>query len=145
MEIILQLHSYWAYITLAILVATVLSSLLNFYSKNIFYKKDLRLALFTLIVVHIQLLLGIAWYFMSPAYKHLKEIGMGAAMKDSLTRLLTVEHPLMMIIAIVLITIGFSKHKKKENDTSKFKTISIYYGIALLFILSRIPWGQWFE
>ena len=145
MEIVLQLHSYWAYLTLAVLLATVVSSMLSFFSKNNFYKKDLRMALFTLIVMFIQLFLGLAWYFMSPAYKHLKEIGMGAAMKDSPTRLLTVEHPLMMITAIVLVIIGFSKHKKKESASGKFKTISIYYGIALLFVLSRIPWTQWFE
>ncbi|HIP48342.1 MAG TPA: hypothetical protein EYG92_05180 [Lutibacter sp.] len=145
MEIVLQLHSYWAYLTLAVLLATVVSSILSFFSKNNFYQKDVRLALFALIAMHIQLLLGLAWYFMSPAYKHLKEIGMGAAMKDSLTRLITVEHPLMMIIAIVLVTIGFSKHKKKESASDKFKTISIYYGIALLFVLTRIPWTQWFE
>lgn len=64
-------------------------------------------------------------------------------MKDAQTRLLTVEHPLMMILAIVFITIGFSKHKKKEKASEKFKTIAIYYGIALVLVLSRLPWQQW--
>ena len=134
---ILNLHSYWSYVTLAVVLATVINSLLNLWSKNNFYAKDLRIALFALIVSHIQLLIGLAWYFMSPSYKHMKEIGMGAAMKDSLTRLLT--------LAIILITIGFSKHKKKQKATAKFKTLAIYYGIALILMLSRIPWEQWFE
>ena len=142
---ILQIHSYWAYLTLLLLLIAVVSTLLNFFSKNNFYTKDLRIALFTLIVAHIQLLIGFAWYFMSPAYKHLKEIGMGEAMKDPQTRLLTVEHPLVMIIAVVLITIGFSKHKKKEKASEKFKTIAIYYGIALVLVLSRLPWQQWLD
>jgi hypothetical protein len=51
----------------------------------------------------------------------------------------------MMILAIILITIGFSKHKKQTTDKGKFKTIMLYYGIALLFVLSRIPWGNWFS
>ena len=59
-------------------------------------------------------------------------------------RMMVVEHPLMMILAIVLITMGFSKHKKQTTDNAKFKTIFMYYGIALLFVLSRIPWNQWF-
>lgn len=142
---ILQIHSYWAFLTLAMLLIAVLNAIFGLFSKNNFYSKDLRISLFTLIIAHIQLLLGLAWYFMSPAYKHVKEIGMGAAMKDSHLRLLAVEHPLMMILAIVLITIGFSKHKKKESPSAKFKTIAIYYGIALLFVLSRIPWQQWFQ
>ncbi|MCK5637789.1 MAG: hypothetical protein KAH67_03700, partial [Flavobacteriaceae bacterium] len=70
--------------------------------------------------------------------------GMGASMKDAVVRLFAVEHPLMMILAIVLITIGFSKHKNKSTDKAKFKTITIFYGIALLFVLSKIPWSQWF-
>ena len=48
------------------------------------------------------------------------------------------------IIAIALITIGFSKHKKKDNSISKFKTIAIFYTIALILILAVIPWNLWF-
>lgn len=136
-----MIHSYWAYLVLALLLATVLNALLA--QKKEFKDKDLRLALFTLIVSHIQLLIGFAWYFMSPTYKHLKSNGMGATMKDSASRLLAVEHPIMMILAIVFITIGFSKHKKQITDAAKFKTLLIWYGLALLFVLSRIPWSQW--
>ena len=142
---ILQLHSYWAYLTLGILLVAVINAILNLVSKNNYYTKDLRIALFTIIFTHIQLLIGLSWYFMSPAYQSLKDLGMGTAMKDSHLRLLTVEHPLIMIIAAILITIGFTKHKKREKATSKFKTIAIYYGIALLLMLSRLPWEQWFE
>lgn len=142
---ILQLHSYWAYITLLAVLVAVISALLGLWSKNKFYSKDLRIALFSLIAVHIQLLIGLAWYFMSPSYQFLKENGMAAAMKDGLVRLHAVEHPLVMILATILITIGFSKHKKKEKSVAKFKTLVIYYGIALVLILSRLPWQQWFD
>jgi len=111
--------------------------------KRSFTDKDLRISLFTLIVMHIQLLIGLGWYFMSPWFKALKEVGMGEAMKDAQLRLFAVEHPTMMILAIVFITIGWSKHKKKTTDTSKFKTIMIFYGIGLFFVLTRMPWRQW--
>ena len=65
-------------------------------------------------------------------------------MKDAGVRLLALEHPLTMIIAIVLITIGWSKHKKQVKSQAKFKIFAIFYGIALLLILSRIPWSNWF-
>ncbi len=142
---ILQLHSYWAYITLLAVLAAFINSLYGFWKKSNFDNKDLRLPLFGLIATHIQLVLGLAWYFMSPSYKFLKVNGMGEAMKDSIVRLHTIEHPLVVILATVLITIGFSKHKNKENAKSKFKTLTIYYGIALLLILSRLPWQQWFD
>jgi len=138
-----MVHSYWAYLVLALLLFTVINALLS--AKKEYKDKDLRLGLFTLIVSHIQLVIGLGWYFMSPAFKHFKEDGMGATMKDASARLLTVEHPIMMILAIIFITIGFSKHKKQTTDAAKFKTILMWYGLALLVILSRIPWGQWFN
>jgi hypothetical protein len=48
-----------------------------------------------------------------------------------------------MILAIALITIGWSKHKKRTADIAKFKTFVVFYGLALLLILSRIPWNNW--
>lgn len=136
------IHSYWAYIVLAILIFTVVNAIIGHTQKKEFKDKDLRLGLFTLIVSHIQLLIGLAWYFMSPWYKALKEDA-ASVMGDKSLRLLAVEHPITMILAIVLITIGWSKHKKKTEDTAKFKTFTIFYGLALLLILSRIPWSNW--
>ena len=138
-----EIHSYWAYLVLAILIFAVINAFIGFTQKKQFTDKDLRIGLFTLIVSHIQLLIGLGWYFMSPWYKALKDNG-GEVMSDKATRLLAIEHPIMMILAIVLITIGWSKHKKKTTDSSKFKTFAIFYGLALLLILSRIPWNNWF-
>lgn len=135
----LTLHSYWAYLVLTLLVIAVVNSFSGLTSKSTYKAKDRKIALFALIVAHIQLILGLGWYFMSPWYHALKENGMG----DAETRLMAVEHPLVMIIAITLITIGFSKHKKKSDDGGKFKTLAIFYTIALILILSRIPWNNW--
>ena len=60
-------------------------------------------------------------------------------------RLLALEHPLINIVAVVLITIGWSRHKKFLEGSKKFRSIAIFYGLGLLLILSRIPWGQWFN
>ena len=138
-----QIHSYWAYLAILILLIAVVNAVIGLTQKKEFKDKDLRISLFTLIVMHIQLLIGLGWYFMSPWYKAMKEVGMGETMKDAALRLQAVEHPLMMILAIVLITMGWSKHKKKTTDNGKFKTIAIFYGIGLLFVLSRIPWSLW--
>jgi heme A synthase len=139
-----MVHSGWAYIALIIIIYAVFNAVKGLSSKKEFTDKDLRISLFTLIVFHIQLIIGLIAYFTSAQFSFLIENGMGAAMKDSGIRLLVVEHPLMMILAVIIITIGFSKHKKKTTDNAKFKTIAIYYGIALLFVLSKIPWSQWF-
>jgi hypothetical protein len=65
-------------------------------------------------------------------------------MSDKAIRLTSLEHPLINIIAIALITIGWSKHKKAADSQAKFKSIFLFYGLGLLLILSRIPWSLWF-
>ena len=138
------IHSYWAYIVVIVLMYAVMKAILGYTQKKKFTDKDLRIGRFALIVSHIQLLIGLAWYFMSPWYKALKSDA-GAVMSDTATRLLAVEHPTVMILAIVLITIGWSKHKRKIEDVAKFKMFAIFYGIGLLLMLSRIPWNHWFS
>lgn len=142
---VLHLHSFWAYLVLGMLLITVINSIAGLSGKRDFIDKDFRLALFSLIVTHIQLLIGLVLWVVSPlGIKSITGNGMGEVMKDSVLRLNAVEHPLMMIIAVVLITIGFSKHKKKPTANAKFKTITIFYILALVVVLSRIPWNQWF-
>jgi len=93
---------------------------------------------------HIQLLIGLILFFTSDnGLKAIQTLGMSGL--NSAARLLAVEHPFINIIALALITIGWSRHKKKTDDTAKFKSISVFYGLGLILILSRIPWGQWFN
>ena len=138
-----MLHSGWAYITLLVLIFAVVNVLIGLTSKKEFKDKDLRISLFTLIVTHLQLIIGFIAFFVSAQFTYVLDNGMGAAMKEPEIRLFVLEHPLMMILAIAAITVGFSKHKRQTTDNSKFKTIAVYYGIALIFVLSRIPWSQW--
>ena len=138
-----MLHSGWAYITLIILIVAVVNAIIGLTSKKEFKDKDLRISLFTLIIAHLQLIIGFITYFVSAQFAYVLDNGMGAAMKEPEIRLFVIEHPLMMILAIVLITMGFSKHKKQNTDKGKFKTVALYYGIALIFVLIRIPWSQW--
>lgn len=140
-----MIHSYWAYIVLIVLIFAVINAFLGLKANKKFEAKDLRISLFALIASHIQLLLGFVAYYLSSFYETMRGVGMGEVMKNSDLRKVLVEHPLVGIIAITLITIGFSKHKKKTTDASKFKTIAIFYTIALILILSRIPWDLWFS
>lgn len=142
-EFIQKFHSGWAYLALLLLVVAVINSLIGMFSKKEFTAKDRKIALFGLIGIHTQLLIGLILYFVSAnGFQMIKTVGMGGLTTES--RLLALEHPLINIIAIALITVGWSKHKKLTTSESKFKTFSIFYGLGLLLILSRIPWSMWF-
>jgi hypothetical protein len=143
-EFIQKFHSGWAYLALLLLVVAVVNSLLGLTGKKEFTAKDRKIALFGLIGTHTQLLIGLILYFVSQkGFSGIGALGMGEVMKNAALRLTVVEHPLINIVAIVLITIGWSKHKKQIASESKFKTFAIFYGLGLVLILSRIPWSMW--
>jgi len=136
-------HSYWAYLVLFSLFLAVINSLIGFYSNKNFSQKDRKISLFGLVSSHIQLLLAMFLYFLSPYYNTMKEIGIVEVMKNSALRLYCIEHPFINLTAIILITIGWSKHKTRTTDKAKFKSIWLLYLIALLLLLSRIPYNAW--
>ena len=144
-ETIQTIHSYIAYVALIILILAVFNAIIGLFGNKMFTpEKDFRLSLFALILSHIMLLIGLVLFFVSPSgLNAIQELGMGGL--NSASRLLAVEHPFTNIIAIVLITVGWSRHKKVLEGKKKFKSIAIFYGIGLLLILSRIPYGQWFN
>ena len=145
MQILRNLHSYLAYVVLFILIIAVINAFLGWLGKKEFrFEKDLRVSLFALILTHIQLLIGLVLYFVSASgLNAIKTLGMGGM--NAAARLLAVEHPFTNILAVALITIGWSRHKKTTDSTVKFKRIAIFYGIALALLLYMIPWGQWFN
>lgn len=138
-DFIQKLHSGWAYLVLLFLVIAIVNSAVGFSAKKEFTAKDRKIALLGLIATHLQLVIGLLVYFVSP-------LGASALgeMKNAALRLTSLEHPLINIIAIVLITIGWSKHKRTQDSTAKFKSIAVFYALGLLLILSRIPWALWF-
>jgi hypothetical protein len=91
---------------------------------------------------HAQLLVGIVLYITSPAVDAALANGFGAAMKDSYSRLIVLEHITINIIAIALIQVGRTLSKKATDAVTKHKRSLIFFSIGLIMILSRIPWGH---
>jgi hypothetical protein len=133
-----KFHSGWAYLALLLLFVAVINSLIGLLTKKEFKAQDKKIALFALIATHIQLLVGLILYFVSP----LGKASLGN-MKDAALRLTSLEHPLINVVAIILITIGWSKHKKGLTSEAKFKPLSMLYAAGLILILARIPWSLW--
>ena len=138
-----NIHSYWAYLVLLVLILGILNAIVGKIKGKDFESRDLRLSLFGLIFSHIQLLIGLILYFVSPWFDQWSNLGMGGVMKDAQARLYLVEHPFTNILAIVLITMGWSLHKRQSDPGKKFLRIALFYGLGLLLLLSRIPWDTW--
>lgn len=135
-----HLHSGLAYLLLAAMLLSILVVLVAAMRKSPFTDKIRKVALVGLISAHLQLIIGLVLYFISPlGFPSLS----GEVMKDSLARLYALEHPLTMIIAIILITVGYSRAKRMTEDRKKYNSILIFYVLGLLLILLRIPWHAW--
>ena len=137
-----HLHSFLPYLLLIVLLFAFVKSVIAYRGKHPHTEGHRKNGLILLILAHTQFLIGGILYFVSPmSTSGLNDVGL--AMKDSTLRLYTLEHPLMMILAIVLITMAYSKSKKDISCHLKHKIKCIYFGLALVLILSRIPWSVW--
>lgn len=138
---LLHLHSYLPYIFLPLLIISLLTFWIKGGRKAEFVKSDKLLALFTLIFSHLQLVFGLLLYFIGPkGFQYLSQDGF---MKDATARFYGVEHISIMIIAIILITMGYSGAKRRTESSAKFRRLAIFYSIGAVLILSRIPWEAW--
>jgi hypothetical protein len=131
-QILFRTHSGLRYLVLLMLVVVIVKSLMGLIGKKPFEKTDNLLSLVLLISTHIQFLVGLILYFLSPAVK----LGEGA-MSDSY-RYWTVEHVTMMLLAVVLITVGRSTSKKLTEPAAKHKRLFLLNAIALLIIIAAI-------
>ena len=140
-QLLKNTHSLTAYIVLVVLCFAVINALLGVWQKRKYSKKDLRINLFALIFTHLQVTLGLILSFVTPLFQSWSAMGAGV-MKDAYLRKMLVEHP-FGIVAVTLITIGWSLHKKQKTDVGAFKRILIFYSIGLLLILGVLPWKTW--
>ncbi len=137
--LLLFLHSAIRWVVLVTILYTLVRSYRGWLNNMPFTKSDNILRVTTLSVVHIQVCIGVALYATSPVIRFFYE-NFKHAVHDKDFRFFGMEHSLMMLIAAVLITIGSVRAKKKTADQQKFKTLAIYFTIALLIIVSSIPW-----
>jgi hypothetical protein len=130
-------HSGLRWVALLLLLITIIKAFSGMSGNKVFTAGDKKLALFTLISMHTQLLLGLALYIIMVTRSG---FDFGASMKDPLMRFFSVEHITGMIIAIALITIGNARSKRAITDKAKFKSLAIFFTIGLIIILAMIPW-----
>ncbi|MCC7533695.1 MAG: hypothetical protein IT246_07105 [Bacteroidia bacterium] len=138
----LHLHHYAGWAVLIFGLYAITKAYLGNSKKRSFDKQDNLSQIFFLSLCHLQLLLGLVLYFISPNVDAALANGMGAAMKDSASRFIAVEHIMTMIIAIVLVQVGRTLSKKQTDDTLKHKKALVFFVIGYILILSRVPWDR---
>lgn len=130
---LLVTHSYLRYIVLILLIVVIIGSLMGLLNRKPYTATDNKLSLFLFISTHLQLLLGLILFFVSPVVQF-----SGEAMKDPTTRYWLVEHNTAMLIAIVLITLARTTSKKMVDSQARHRRMLIFNLIALAIIVIAI-------
>ena len=136
---LLHLHNLLRYVVVILLILAVVKSFIGWFAKKEYTASDNKISLFLLISAHLQLVIGLGLYFMSPivdvALSDFRE-----TMQDQTLRYWGVEHISSMIIGIAIITLGRIMAKKGANDGAKFRRQAVYFVLAMVLIFSAIPW-----
>lgn len=136
---LLHAHSGLRYIVLALLLAAIGAGFAAVISKKAYTPGYRKLYSFAMVSTHIQLLLGIVLYIMKTV-PIISSTGMAAVMKNPDARFWVVEHPTMMLLSIILITVGFSFGKRGRIDAAKHRITAVFYLLGLIMILAAVPW-----
>lgn len=143
-----HLHSSFRYLVLLFIILALVDAMIGLISGRSYKKQSKIFSLLALITVHIQLLVGLLLYFLGgKGFQAITTIE--GFMKNEMLRFYAIEHISLMIIAIGLITVGYSKAKRQDEAKRKYKTTLLFYGIGLLIIFAMIPWpfmkafGSW--
>jgi len=139
-DLLLSIHNLVRWFFLAAALYALFKAVKGVSGDATYTKSDKTAGALLVAAAHSMLLLGIILWFISPNVQAALS-NVGAAMKDKALRFTLLEHPLTMIIAVALIQIGRIRSKKAYADLDKHKRSLIFYGIALVLVLSRIPWN----
>lgn len=132
---LIHIHSGFRWLVLLFIIVVIIMAIINLNKKSGGKSGRNLPGLLALIFTHLQLVTGFILYFISP-----KVIFDASSMKNSMLRFFLVEHIALMLIAILLITIGYVKYKRISDAARRNKNLVVYYTIALVLILVSIPW-----
>ena len=139
-ETLLFLHSLIRWILVVLILLAIIRGFMGWQGKQNFTALDGKLRFYTVLSAHVQFLIGLILYFVSPTIKYFMQ-NFKDAVGEAEVRFFGMEHSIMMLVAVILITIGGVKVKKATSHSSKFKTMAIWFLIAFIIIFVSIPWS----
>ena len=137
---ILHTHNTLRWVILALGIAVIIQAVQGFGGDRP-YAKARRTSVFFTAALHVQLLLGLALFGVSPFMKRVFG-DMAASMADPSRRFFVAEHPTLMVIATILMTVGGLVAKNAKDDASRHRKLGAFTLATFLLILAGIPWQR---
>jgi len=139
-QIILAAHNILRWVIVILAVYALIRLVLGWVQKEAWNQSDLKSVSFFTIALDIQLLLGLLLYFVFSDLTKAAFSDFGAAMSNQVLRFFTVEHGLLMVIAITAAHVANAFGKKDLPDAKKFQRVTLLLGFAVMLIVAGIPW-----
>lgn len=102
----------------------------------------LRCSLIFVIAIDLEFLIGLLLYFGASPITRDALANFSEAMKSQQSRFFTVEHTLMMFLAVVCAHLGGILVRKAGSVRTKYRAAAVAYTISLLLLLGGIPWWR---
>ena len=136
---LLVFHSLIRWLVLAFLLYSIYRAFVGYLNDKPFSKTDNAFRHWTATIAHIQLMIGIILYTQSPIVHYFwRKTETGLQNLD--ITFYGIIHIFLMLTAIVLLTIGSALAKRQPTDKEKFKTMLVWFSIALIIIFIAVPW-----
>ncbi|HEX5830057.1 MAG TPA: hypothetical protein VFY16_03680 [Gemmatimonadaceae bacterium] len=94
------------------------------------------------ISMDVQLVLGLLLFAVLSDLTRTAFGNMGAAMADQPTRFFVAEHPLLMVLAVVLAHVGSVLARRGATDAARHRRAALWYTGSFLLLLAGIPWWR---
>ena len=144
LDILLALHIILRWVVVVLGIVVLGWGLWGWVGKKAWEKKDRMLGIAFTSAYDMQILLGILLYFFSSSYGLNAFLAqtVGEVLGNETTRLFAVEHPVIMLLAVVFAHLGNILPKKAKDDPTRHKQAAICFGLAILLTLAAMPWAR---
>ena len=132
-----DIHSIFRYVVLLLTAIVVVQNLAALVGKKEFTNSYKRNALFMMIACDVQLMIGLAVYYTNGYILMLKK---GEALAGHYNRFYAIEHPVGMILALVLVHLAYRAAKRAPDSKGKIKKLFWYSFIAFVIFVAQTPW-----
>jgi hypothetical protein len=139
---LLSVHNLLRWVVLAAAFVAVLVAMSGWSGAKPAGASLRRFTLIFVIAIDLEFLVGLLLYLGASPITRTALTNMSAAMKQAEPRFFTVEHTLLMFLAIVCAHVGGALSRKGRTDRAKYRGAAVAFTISLLLILSGIPWWR---
>lgn len=131
MAIVLQLHAIWRWVVLVVAALAAAKALIGWVGRQGYGRPDNLLGMILTISLDVQFLLGLLLWIWGPINLGLLARG---AMSNAGTRFILLEHPLLILVALVLAHIGRARVRKATGDRARHGAALIFFGVSFLLV-----------